>query len=460
MKELKRLKYRFVLIVMVLLFTVTSAVFAGIYYTMYRAESRQSMRTLTTLAERDGGAPKPARPVGEGFDMKPAPEAWNGLDDMTRHFSGFQDGNPAEFAMFRNSFSIRLDPDGQVLSLNSAGGFFTQSGAANSLDALSDSEQRNLTDAVTTILSDSRTSGTLTMGETHYRYLLTDKPYGRIITLLDRSLEMATLRRLLSTLLMTGGIGLVLLFLVSLFLAERAIAPMRKAWGRQKQFIADASHELKTPLTVIAANTDVMLGNRNETIASQEKWLGYIRSETDRMSKLVNDLLNIAKLDASEATPVFQPFNLSESVSAACLPLESLAFESGRTLVTALQPNLTYSGEESGIRQAVGILVDNAIKHASGEGDIEVQLQRERESGKIRISVRNPGEGIPAAEASRIFERFYRLDASRARDTGGYGLGLSIAKSVVERHGGTISVESEPGKQTVFTMLLPHRKGH
>jgi hypothetical protein len=151
------------------------------------------------------------------------------------------------------------------------------------------------------------------MDDTDYRYLLAAKPYGQIIVLLDRSLEIATARRLLSILLLTGGVGLVLLFLASLFLAERAIVPMRKAWERQKRFIADASHELKTPLTVIAANTDVVLGNRQETVASQDKWLGYIRSETERMSKLVNDLLNIAKLDATETEPVTQPFNLQMS---------------------------------------------------------------------------------------------------------------------------------------------------
>lgn len=462
MKELKKLKYRFVLIVMVLLFTVTGAVFAGIYYTMHRAETAQSMRMLEELAGRDGGAPRRTRPTG---DLPFLPEQTESLKNATpvdgmRTFDGFADINPADFAMFRNSFSIRLDAQGTLLSLNSAGGFFQRTGSDNTMETLTESELEGLMAAVSRILSDDTRSGTLIMEETPYRYLRTEKPYGQIITLLDRSLEVATLNRLLSTLLLLGGIGMVLLFLVSLFLAERAIQPMRKAWERQKQFIADASHELKTPLTVIAANTDVILSNRNDTVAGQSKWLGYIRTETDRMSKLVNDLLKIAKLDASESKPLLLPFDLSEAVASACLPLESLAFESGRALIASLQPGVSYLGEETGIQQAVSILVDNAIKHASGEGDIHVTLQREKESGKIRISVRNPGEGIPKEEATRIFERFYRLDASRARNTGGYGLGLSIAKSVVDRHGGTISVESSLEKQTTFTILLPHRKGH
>ncbi len=504
MKELRRLKYRFVLIVMAMLFTITSAVLAGIYFTMTRAETQLAVRMMTEMAERDGGAPREPRPDDNDFDPKPVPENRTPLDDVTRRFSGFEDGSPAEFAMFRNSFSIRLDAEGNILSLNSAGGFFQCAGAADAMDALSADEQANLAEAVSLILNSNRAdprmpgsasgnasiahiasendsiahnasenasiahgasesgtprSGTLTMDVTDYRYLLAAKPYGQIIVLLDRSLEIATARRLLSTLLLTGGVGLVLLFLVSLFLAERAIVPMRKAWERQKRFIADASHELKTPLTVIAANTDVVLGNRQETVASQAKWLGYIRSETERMSKLVNDLLNIAKLDATETEPVTQPFNLSDVVVAACLPLESLAFESGRSLITEVQPNLTYAGDADSLQQVVGILVDNAIKHASGEGDILVSLVREPETGRMKLSVRNPGAGIPAAESERIFERFYRPDASRARETGGYGLGLSIAKSVVERHGGTISVTGTPDGQTTFTIVLPHRKG-
>jgi signal transduction histidine kinase len=475
MKELRRLKYRFVLIVMAMLFTITSAVLAGIYFTMTRAETQLAVRMMTEMAERDGGAPREPRPDDNDFDPKPVPENRSPLVDVTRRFSGFEDGSPAEFAMFRNSFSIRLDAEGNILSLNSAGGFFQRAGAADAMDALSADEQANLAEAVSLILNSNRAdtrmpgnasengtprSGTLTMDDTDYRYLLAAKPYGQIIVLLDRSLEIATARRLLSILLLTGGVGLVLLFLASLFLAERAIVPMRKAWERQKRFIADASHELKTPLTVIAANTDVVLGNRQETVASQAKWLGYIRSETERMSKLVNDLLNIAKLDATETEPVTQPFNLSDVVVAACLPLESLAFESGRSLITEVQPNLTYAGDADSLQQVVGILVDNAVKHASGEGDILVSLVREPETGRMKLSVRNPGAGIPAAESERIFERFYRPDASRARETGGYGLGLSIAKSVVERHGGTISVGSTPDGQTTFTIVLPHRKGH
>ena len=171
-------------------------------------------------------------------------------------------------------------------------------------------------------------------------------------------------------------------------------------------------------------------------------------------------MLTIAKLDAAEKKQTFLPFDLSECVTDACLPHESLAFEAGRELLLDIAPGIPYTGEETGIRQAVGILVDNAIKHAVGEGNIQVRLQREKDGGKIRLDVTNPGEGIPKADQARIFERFYRLDSSRARETGGYGLGLSIAKTVVERHDGTIGVHCDANGLTTFSIVLPpSRKG-
>ncbi len=530
MKELRKLKYRFVLIVMALLFTVTTAVCAGIYLTMYRSGERQANSMLEELARRDGREPSRMRPpngldklfrdpVGDasgsvgtagggradstgmntgntgnsgntgntgnsGFAGKadagadvadmpvppqegtPAAPSGDGAQTPALAglaavfgFDGFVPGNAFDIAMFRNSFSIRLDSKDAITSISSFSRNFTGDGEADDISELMGEDLDALNGAIRDIISHGRERGRITLNGTSYQYFTMEKAYGRIISLLDRSMETDTLNRLLSTLLLIGGIGLVVLFLVSLYLAERAIRPVGKAWEKQKRFIADASHELKTPLTVIAANTDVIFSNRTETVASQSKWLGYIQSETQRMSKLVNDLLMIAKLDAGENKPLFLPFDLSEAVTAACLPLESLAFEAGRELVTDIMPGVTYVGEETGIRQTVGILVDNAIKHATGEGNVQVTLRREGDSGRIRIAVSNPGEGIPKEDRERIFERFYRLDASRARETGGYGLGLSIAKSVMERHGGSIQVHSEPKGLTVFTMVLPPRKG-
>lgn len=455
MKELRKLKRRFVLIVMVLLFTVTAAVFAGIYLAMYRSGEQMSYSMLADLARRDGHASSKMRPPN-GTDKEPPSSS--GLD-AAFGFEGFVPGNAFDNAMFRNSFSIRLDGSGSITSISSSGRNVSNSEGSTSIEEILGEDLETLNTTVTGILTANRDRGRVTINGISYQYYTMEKDYGRIISMLDRSMETDTLNRLLSTLLLIGGIGMVVLFLVSLYLAERAIRPVGKAWEKQKRFIADASHELKTPLTVIAANTDVILSNRNETVASQGKWLGYIQSETHRMAKLVNDLLMIAKLDAGENKPLFLPFDLSEAVTDACLPLESLAFEAGRELITDIPPDVTYVGEETGIRQTVGILVDNAIKHAVGDGNIQVTMHRDGENGRIRIAVSNPGEGIPKDDIDRIFERFYRLDASRARETGGYGLGLSIAKSVMERHGGSIQVQSEPKGLTVFTLVLPPRKG-
>ena len=467
MKELRNLKYRFVLIVMVMLLVVTSAIFGGIYLTMRQSGEQQTNRLLEELVRKDGNMPgRNPRPDGhnpqaDGSDAQPPEMPADQGKTLTTVIGGVADLTASDSALLRNSFAVRLDAKGTILSLSQDKGFFPGNGtstagiASTAITDLLGEDRTSLETALDTISAMQSDHGAITINGVSYRYLVAAKPYGSIAAFLDRSLENETLNRLISSLLVIGGIGMIVLFLVSLYLADRAIRPVGKAWERQKRFIADASHELKTPLTVIAANTDVILSNCQDTVAAQSKWLGYIKSETEQMAKLVNDLLTIAKLDAGENKKTFSPFDLSECVTTACLPHESLAFESGRELILDITPGLSYVGDESGIRQTVGILVDNAVKHASRPGNIQVSLKKDKEANRIRIEVTNPGEGIPEEERERIFERFYRLDSSRARASGGYGLGLSIAKSIVDRHEGSISVHSDAQGMTTFVILLP-----
>jgi len=462
MKELKKLKVRFVLIIMSMLLSVTSAIFGGIYLTMREGGDRQATRLLEDLVRHDGMMPgreprydDQTRQTDDGGKEIPPENPAIDVPGIPSIFGTASTNAASDSALLRNSFAVRRDMEGRILSLSQDKGCFPGSSTSTAQTDLLGDDRTSLESALDSISALDRSHGVMEINGISYRYLVSEKPYGTVTAFLDRSLENETLSRLLSSLLLIGGIGMILLFLASLYLADRAIRPVGKAWERQKRFIADASHELKTPLTVIAANADVVLSNPKDTVAAQSKWLGYIKSETEQMAKLVNDLLTIAKLDASEDKHAFLSFELSECVTNASLPHESLAFEKGRILELDIAPDIQYVGEESGIRQAVGILVDNAVKHSTGTGNILVSMKKEKESGRIRIEVSNPGDGIPKDEWHRIFERFYRLDSSRARESGGYGLGLSIAKTIVDRHGGDLSVHSVPQSMTTFTMLLP-----
>lgn len=300
--------------------------------------------------------------------------------------------------------------------------------------------------AVERILASGAKEGKVSVGEVSYRYRFlpggASKSAGLI--LLDRSVEISTMSRLLFIFIIIGGFGLLCIFGISVLLANWTVKPIALAWDQQKRFVADASHELKTPLAVICANTDVVLANAGESVQSQSKWLHYIKDETERMTKLVTNLLFIAKSDAKTANPTMQPFDLSDLVDSVCLVFEPIFFEDQKTMETMIQEGVNLVGDCDRIKQLLTILLDNAVQHAAEHANVTVSLSQDTQ-GKIRIAVSNTGNPIPAEQLSKLFDRFYRLDESRAKGTGGSGLGLNIAKTIVESHGGTIAAYSENG---------------
>ena len=313
---------------------------------------------------------------------------------------------------------------------------------------------RKIREKINQVISEGTTSGKCRIETVSCRYKISqpDRNGERIIIFLDRSIEISTLHRLMINFIFIGCTGLIVVFLLSLFLANWAIKPIEVAWNRQKQFIADASHELKTPLTVIATNTDVVLSNPNDSIKNQERWLHYIRSETARMSKLVAELLYIAKSDSNEIRMEMYDFNISDAVSEVCLNFEAHAFEEQRELVADISPRLKYFGDEDRIKQLFTILVDNAIKYSIIGTQISVSLFRNSQ-GKIKFCISNKCENLTEENISKLFDRFYRADPSRNSGTGGNGLGLNIAQAITEAHNGQINVTFHHGIIS-FTVTL------
>ena len=262
------------------------------------------------------------------------------------------------------------------------------------------------------------------------------------------------MRRLLLTSLLVGIGGLTAFFIISLFLSAWALRPVERAWERQRRFVADASHELKTPLTVILANTGILLSHREETIESERQWVENTKEEAGRMKTLVDELLFLARIDGAHK-PTLMPLDLSDVVMSRLLPFESVAYEQGLTLDSRVEPGILVTGDAGQLGQLTAILLDNACKYADREGRVTLTLDTAQSMARLRVH--NTGAPIPPAQLEHLFERFYRADDSRCREKGGYGLGLSIAQSIVETHKGKITVRSgEEG--TVFTVLLPlHR---
>ncbi|MBV7272408.1 HAMP domain-containing histidine kinase [Clostridium sp. PL3] len=261
------------------------------------------------------------------------------------------------------------------------------------------------------------------------------------------------LTNLIYTFAAVAFIMLIVIFFISRFFANKAIKPIKETFDKQEQFIADASHELKTPLAVINTNTDVLLANSEDTISNQSKWIYYIKSEVHRMTKLTNDLLYLAQADNSDIRLISTDFNLSEAVENIILTMEASIFESNLLLDYDITPEIICHGNSEKLKQVVMILLDNALKYTNSHGKISLELKKYNNKAVMTFS--NTGKGIPENDIKHIFDRFYRIDKSRSKNSGGYGLGLAIAKSIVEQHKGRIYAKSIINTITTFTVELP-----
>lgn len=277
---------------------------------------------------------------------------------------------------------------------------------------------------------------------------------GQIIVFMDLEHDRDILNILLGTLAIGGVIYLAFAFYGSLFLADRALIPIKKSWQKQQDFVADASHELRTPLAVIQTNMELVRGNPEESVESQTKWLENIQHETRRMSKLVEDLLFLARADSEQLPLDMKNFNLSYTLLSTLSSFEAMARNQGITLESIVQDHILFYGDENRIRQLIVNLVDNALKHTPAGGNISIRLTNSGPS--IEMTVSDTGEGIEPEYLEKIFERFYRVDKARSKMTGGTGLGLSIADWITKVHHGRITATSHVGEGTTFVVNLPH----
>ena len=262
----------------------------------------------------------------------------------------------------------------------------------------------------------------------------------------NRSIVQSTSTMLFNSLIIFV-FGIAVIAVVSFLISASIVKPVEEAFNKQKQFISDASHELKTPIAVISANSDIL----QEDIGDN-KWLGYIRSETDRMSRLINSLLTLTRLEMSSDKSNMHKLDICNAIMEVTMPFESVAFEKGVTLFCdLLDEEIIVNGNEEQLKQVVAILTDNAIKHCYEGGTVNVDARRVK--NKCIISVSNQGEPIPFEIRDKIFERFFRADESRSREENRYGLGLAIAKQIVENHHGSISVKCDDGT-TTFEVII------
>lgn len=418
---IKKLRWKFVLINMSLILIVLMGLLAVIYATTeanLRKEAEKSMRQMLDSGKQN----QPGLHIGERPGGTPLGK----------------EGKPLDTSAL-TTFLIRVDPLGE---LETEGRFETVP------------DPGVLEELVRTVLQQEETQGRVEYSGVEYDYLLRHIPEGGVrIALHERSDEIYQLEQLFWKLLGAGAAGMLAFLAISVFLAGRAVRPIAQSLEQQRRFVADASHELKTPLSVIMANVGVVMAHPEKTVQEESRWLSYIQEEGAQMSELVGNLLYLAKSDDGTLQNIFEPVNLSDIVWEELLHFESRAFESGVKLTSDIDGDLYVLGDGSQLKRMIGNLMENGIKYSGEEGQVQVELHRMRD--KAQLSVHNTGQILTQEQMTHVFERFYRTDGARSRNVGGYGLGLSIVQAIVLDHKGKITVQSAEGEGTQFVAVLP-----
>ena len=312
------------------------------------------------------------------------------------------------------------------------------------------------TDALTAILTDclSQEADEGSLPGYALRYLRQDDGLYTQIAFVDISLETAALRQMMASYLRIGLLSLLLLAGASFLLSLRVTRPVERAWRQQRQFFSDASHELKTPLTVILSNAEML--ETSDLPERESRWRDNILSESRQMKTLVEEMLTLSRTEDAQRKPTVADVDLSDLSEDCALAFEPVAFEAGKPLSWDVTPALTVSGDGEKLRRLLSILLDNAAKYgAPGEG-IVLSLRAERSQAILSVANGSGGHPIPPEELPRLFERFYRADASRGEQSG-FGLGLPIAASIATEHKGTLKAESDQAS-TRFLFSMPLKK--
>lgn len=407
---LRKLKSKFVLFNMLSVGLILFAMAFAVILTSYQRQQSETNKILDDTLFED--------------DKKGAPKLQIGAHDLENRFQNYA------------AFLVTIDSSGTVNSF---------------LRDNMEIAQDTLDLAVEYVEISGKTTGSIP--DLNLTFKVVQDTFETRIAFLDTSIQDESFRHLVIILLFAVSLGLLLFLFVSIRLAKWSVKPVEQAWDQQRQFIADASHELKTPLTVILANTGIMMNHPNDTISDQIKWLRYIKEESDHMKKLIEDMLFLAKTDAGRSVIPMSLVQLSDLSFEVSLPFESIAFEKNILLETQIEDGLQVNGNIGQLKELISILLDNACKYTPAKETIILSVYRIQD--KIQLIVKNTGVVIPPDAKTHLFERFYRPDQSRNLETGGYGLGLAIAKSIVELHKGQIQVRSSSEEGTSFIVTLP-----
>ncbi len=326
-------------------------------------------------------------------------------------------------------FSVTFNNNGEVIKVN--------------IDRIAAIDELSAESYATSLYNNSKTKGFFK----NYRYQSKTRDTETLYVFIDCQHDLITFREFLYASLLFSLIGITTIFLLVFFSSKIILKPISESYEKQKHFITDASHELKTPLTVIDASADVL-----EMEVGENEWITSIKDQVTRLTKLTEDLLMLSRMNETNRV-IFTDFSLSEVLEDSIKRFESVAISQGKTIETNIPNNISYNGEINMISQLFSILLDNALKYTNEKGLIKVSLSETEKNKKIVFY--NTCENMEIGNHDYLLERFYRKDSSRNSNTGGHGIGLSIAKSIIDNHKGKINIKSDDGKSITITITLP-----
>ncbi|MGN0169651.1 MAG: sensor histidine kinase [Lachnospiraceae bacterium] len=398
----KKTKRRIIAAIMSILVLLWVGTLGIIYTSSYVKMSRQNQQMLKAHSDM--------YVLSQETDSNASPRMLMPNGDKKGPNPGFADS-----PMFRLStfFTVALSYNGDILEIKN------DSPTVYSNDELSELAQQ--------IAKSGKQNGT----RQDLVFYCADKNGYTLVSFMDNTVVNDRAATLFRYTLIFGGIALILFYFLSVFLAGKILQPLEESYQKQKQFISDAGHELKTPVSIVSANAELLSRE-----LGHNKWLANIQYENQRMGNLVGQLLDLARTE--NVTPQMEPLDFSRLVRGESLPFESFAYEKGLVLNSNIAAGISVRGNSTQLKQIVSILLDNAIRYNNGGNEIRLSLTRNH--GFAKLSVINRGEDIPEEQREQLFERFYRADAARNSEENHYGLGLSIAKAITVSHKGRIDV--------------------
>lgn len=405
---IKKLRKKFIIISISSVFIVLALILISLNIANYRQIGKHANELLTIISENDGYFPKPEEANGKKpIPKKISPEA----PFSTRFFTSKVDNNI-------NLFSVDT---GKIASISTS----------------------EAVDYVENVLERGKTKGIID----NYKYQVTQKDYGKLFVFVDISRDLDMFKYYLFNSIRIFLISISGVSILILVFSQRAVIPVAKSYEKQKQFITDVSHELKTPLAIIGTNTEVL-----EMDFGESEWTKSIRNQVERLSILVSNLINLTRMDEEGREFKMIDFSISDAVEETVEQFIPIFNSHQKKIYLNIDKNISYYGNEESIRQLVSILLDNAAKYSSSHSEIELNLKKEGK--KLYLSVINEAENLNKGKLDVLFERFYRPDFSRSTQTGGYGIGLSIAKAIVTKHKGEISAYSSDGNSIIIQTIL------